>query len=151
MDFMNASFDYSKVRTRVFFILIAFHAYFITAGQLLKPQIESKKITGRINTLPKPTFITKNPDLFNNSCFVENIGQYHQIDKKTDIGKIEFAYEGFGSPVLFSASGILHVLRKKVKLSLERFEKSEYMVENEKDNLTEESNKQQFISMRWIG
>lgn len=57
---------------------------------------------------------TNNQDVFGNQhVFIENIGQYGEIMKDhPGMGKILYAYEGPGMPVLFTEKGVIHLQRK---------------------------------------
>lgn len=49
----------------------------------------------------------------NDGCFIENIGQYGEtMNGFPQMGKILYAYEGLGMPVLFTEKGIIHLQRK---------------------------------------
>lgn len=67
-------------------------------------------------------------------CFIENIGQYGETLKDhPEMGKILYAYEGMGMPVLFTEKGIVHLLRKLEGPNEEEREREEREREREKE------------------
>ena len=58
--------------------------------------------------------------------FIENIGQYgNEFEKYPAMGKIKFAYEGLGMPVLFTKKGLIHLQRISTGLTGEEMERAE--------------------------
>ena len=56
----------------------------------------------------------ENKDIYGISRgFIENIGQYGEFyNEQPEMGKIIYAYEGFGIPVLFTEKGVIYLHRK---------------------------------------
>ncbi|MBL7747998.1 MAG: hypothetical protein JNM19_11255, partial [Chitinophagaceae bacterium] len=87
-----------------------------------------------------------------NSSFIENIGQYGKTMTGYEaMGPIQYAYEGFGMPVLFTPKGLIHLQRKVTKITHaeeERLEKQgvpEPEIER-KRNVTDRA-----ITLEWVG
>ena len=110
-------------------------------------QMPGYVLSQSLKSVPKIKFITANADLFNTNCFIENNGQYAQIDEAHDIGKISFAYQGFTTPVLFSSSGILYIINKRKNLSHEKWVKPD-REEREFNNIPIET---KYIKIIWLG
>ena len=92
----------------------------------------------------------KNHDLFGtNKTYIENIGQYGETLKEfTELGKIRFAYEGLGMPVLFTSSGIIYLQRKINPLTKEQMEEWEEHGIGDSEKETYYSDRT--ITMQWI-
>lgn len=86
------------------------------------------------------------------NSFIENIGQYgKKVEGFEQMGTIQYGYEGWGMPILFTAKGIIHLQRKIEKLSNREEEKLEKMGVKEagiehKNNITDRT-----ITMEWAG
>ena len=60
------------------------------------------------------------------SRFIENIGQYGDtLAGVANSGRILYAFEGFGMPVLFTTRGMIYLQRRINKLSEEEREEAE--------------------------
>jgi large repetitive protein len=101
----------------------------------------------------KSQSISNLKETFNASnSFIENIGQYGQTMKGHEqMGNIQYGYEGFGMPILFTPKGLIHLQRKIEKLShkeeeeLEKGGAKEEAIEQKK-NITDRT-----ITMEWVG
>ncbi len=76
------------------------------------------ELTAQTSYLPPSTVSEyvkgENKDIYGiTRGFIENIGQYGEVyNKHPEMGKIIYAYEGFGIPVLFTEKGIIYLHRK---------------------------------------
>lgn len=114
----------------------------------LRAQQVINNITKNIyaHSITNPSVIIKKSDLFGkHNSYIENIGQYGWgLINFQEMGKIQYGYEGFGMPVLFTASGIIHLQRKIIPESYSILKKQE-------SKLTSYSGtKENFISMVWV-
>jgi len=92
-------------------------------------------------------------DLYGTShAFIENVGQYGDVyPDYPEMGKILFAYEGFGIPVLFAEKGVIYLHRKLVgptQLEIEKEERRKKKRKNEED-LEQLTVRDRSISMTW--
>ncbi|MFZ1528948.1 MAG: hypothetical protein WAT19_09360, partial [Ferruginibacter sp.] len=100
-----------------------------------------------------PTTITDaKKGLAPSASFIENKGQYDkQVLGYEGMGNIEFAFEGFEMPVLFTKNGLVHLQRRVEKISQHEEEQLE------KQGLPEEEIEQRrkiterTIRMQWLG
>ncbi|MBK7684379.1 MAG: T9SS type A sorting domain-containing protein [Bacteroidetes bacterium] len=78
--------------------------------------------------VPTPYLQGENSDLYGiNKHFIENIGQFGEYHKDhPEMGKILYAYEGFGIPVLFTEKGIIYLHRKLAGPTLTEIEIEEH-------------------------
>ncbi len=122
-----------------FLVLLSFCIALFSSNFLLA-QSKSKSI------------IALNKTLNASNSFIENIGQYgKKVEGFEQMGTIQYGYEGWGMPILFTAKGIIHLQRKIEKLSNSEEEKLEKLGLKEaeiehKNNITDRT-----ITMEWIG
>jgi SprB repeat len=103
-------------------------------------------------------FSTTTSDLFGTKkCFIKNIGQYGSIlSEQPGMGKILYAYEGLGMPVLFTPKGIIHLQRKIEGASEEEKEKKEARERKgsrhriAEDEIEQQRAVDQLITMEWL-
>jgi gliding motility-associated-like protein len=107
----------------------------LTAGLLLCfPLLLQSQKPFRNNSLTKLHIVESlnrnvpfNDNMFGTGAvFIENIGQYGQTIKGQEhMGKILYAYEGMGMPVLFTEKGVIHLYKQQAKPEYEEYEKRE--------------------------
>ncbi|MBL0048747.1 MAG: gliding motility-associated C-terminal domain-containing protein [Bacteroidetes bacterium] len=104
---------------------------FVTLFLGLSSSIFVKTATAQFITTPTATSLsgenTTKADVFSSlGEFIENVGQYgNDMPNYATMGKIQYGYEGFEMPVLFTSKGIIHLQRKLVGPSEEEREAAE--------------------------
>jgi len=84
------------------------------------------------------------------ACFIENIGQYGETLKGYEyMGRILYAYEGMGMPVLFTEKGIIHIQRKSEGPDEEEREKEIRAGKKAEDEEEERILIDRFITAQW--
>ena len=128
---MNEPFTVRMLRKNYFFLLVLLS--FNASGQ------QPAKI-GQVKTITH-----KDADIFGTqSAYIENVGQYgEKIEVYPYMGKILFAYEELGMPVLFTKNGLIHLHKKSRNFSYDeiskrekrRWEKTERKMEEAEENV----------------
>lgn len=136
---MNEPFTVRMLRKNYFFLLVLLS--FNASGQ------QPAKI-GQVKTITH-----KDADIFGTqSAYIENVGQYgEKIEAYPYMGKILFAYEELGMPVLFTKNGLIHLHKKSRNFSYDeiskrekrRWEKTERKMEEAEENV-------KVITMEWV-
>lgn len=103
-------------------------------------------------TITPPALVHKNnSNLFSTSgSFIQNIGQYkEQVPGFTGLGRIQYAYEGLGTPVLFTQKGIVHLHKEVKKISAAEQDQLRKKGLNQKD-IEKANTVQRIITMEWV-
>src|SRR5947209_4091612 len=86
--------------------------------------------------------------------FIKNVGQYGDVLKNySAMGKIHYAYEGFGMPVLFTQKGLVHLQRKLVgpsKIEREEKEERERKHKNAEEEIEGQEAIDKLITVEWL-
>lgn len=93
----------------------------------------------------------KNSNLFSTTgSFIQNIGQYkEELPGFTGMGRILYAYEGSGMPVLFTQNGIIHLQREVKQVS--PAERMQLLKKGLKQKDIDKANTvNRTISMQWL-
>ncbi len=86
------------------------------------------------------------------NSFIENIGQYgKQVKGYEQMGNIQYGFEGFGIPILFTPKGIIHLQRKIENISKEEEERLERQGLREDEIENRKIITDRTITMEWIG
>ncbi len=86
------------------------------------------------------------------NSFIENIGQYGETMTGFSImGKIQYGFEGFRMPVLFTSKGLIHLQRKIENISKQEEEKLEKKGIPEEEIERKRKVTDKTITMEWLG
>jgi gliding motility-associated-like protein len=107
-----------------------------------------------VHTTPPPpvlrNILQKEAMFSGRSAFIKNIGQYEKFSGVPEaLGKIEFGFEGFSGPVLFTPHGFIHVQQKTERLSHAEEEALEQQGLAEEEIEHRRKKKEQVITMQW--
>lgn len=90
--------------------------------------------------------------LSSQNSFIENIGQYGETMTGFSImGKIQYGFEGFRMPVLFTSKGLIHLQRKIENISKQEEEKLEKKGIPEEEIERKRKVTDKTITMEWLG
>ena len=137
---------YSFIRKSIQFLLLLFSVFsadnIIAHASTQEAEAVSRYIKGNQKDLYGTT-----------RRFIENVGQYGEnYPVYPEMGKILYAYEGFGIPVLFTEKGIIYLHRKVVGPTLTEIEKEERRKHKKKSEEEIEELKvvDRAITMSWL-
>ncbi|MBL0356834.1 MAG: SprB repeat-containing protein [Chitinophagaceae bacterium] len=86
-----------------------------------------------------------------NGRFIQNIGQYGDyLSGHTEMGAIQYGYEGLGMPVLFTQKGFIQLQRKAPELNEEEREKQERKGTRQEDAFQKIIPEDRCITMEWL-
>jgi gliding motility-associated-like protein len=101
---------------------------------------------------PAESIVNKNTDVFGaETRFVANIGQYGDtVAGYGRMGKINFGYEGFSMPVLFTPKGIIYIQQQIITPSQEEKEAMQKSGMKPEEIIAKNKITNCFVTMRWI-
>ncbi|MBK9670912.1 MAG: hypothetical protein IPO70_01385 [Bacteroidetes bacterium] len=143
-------------------IVLAFRACLILVSLLTFTSVINAKstlVSDSITDLATVNFTTTEKDVFQSSSqFIENIGQYGDGSfYSPQLGAVEYGFEGFDMPVLFTKKGIVFLQRKIVGPTEEEREEAERALKKSGKKLSKEDELEQSksidktIVMQWMG
>ena len=128
-------------KTAEAYLVVCLLLCLVTPYCVAQMPVEKRILTGRFQQA-----------FFTGGSFIENAGQYGKtLPGYENMGIIQYAYEGFGMPVLFTHSGMVHLQRKIEKISQREEERLEKEGRSEEEIEMKKVVTNKVVTMEWMG